>query len=168
MGKSKPKKITSDLKGLAAREAGLINNDTDGSSARVTQPKTGPKAPKNIEKIEELCQLLAQGHSVEASCVGANLARRTLYRWLDEDEELLDRIEDAKLAGEGSILAEMRSHINAKQDWKGLAWILERRWPERYSAKREIEVSTKQANGIPEVMAMLEQTNDMLKAEDED
>lgn len=164
MGKSK-KKVSSDLKGLAAREAGEIIE----TSAEVRpRAKTGPNAPKNQEKLEELCRLLALGHSVEASCVGANIKRSTLYRWLDADEELLDRIEDAKLAGEGAMVAEMRDLIQAKQDWKGLAWILERRWPERYSAKREIEVSTKQANGIPEVMAMLEQTNDMLKAEDED
>ena len=46
-----------------------------------------------------------------------------------------------------------------------LAWILERRWPERYSAKREIEVSTKKADGIPEVLAMLEQTQGMIDVE---
>ena len=160
----KPKKIKSDLKGLASREAGEVN-ETVKTSARV---RTGPKAPRNAEKLEELCHLLAKGHSVEAACVGANLSRATFYRWMQEDEELRDRIDDAKLAGEGAMIAEMRSLIEARQDWKGLAWLLERRWPERYSAKREIEVSTKQANGIPEVMAMLEQTNDMLKAEDED
>jgi hypothetical protein len=151
----KPK---SDLKGLASREAGETN-ETIETSARV---KTGPKAPRNAEKLEEVCHLLAKGHSVEAACVGANLSRATFYRWLDADEELRERIDDAKIAGEGAMISEMRSLIDARQDWKGLAWLLERRWPERYSAKREIEVSTKQLNGNAEVMAMIEQTNEML------
>jgi hypothetical protein len=153
----KPK---SDLKGIASREAGDISNvSSPQARARKTQ---GPTAPHNVEKLEEVCHLLAKGHSVEASCVGANLCRRKLYRWLEADEELRDRIEDAKIAGEGAMISEMRSLIEARQDWKGLAWLLERRWPERYSAKREIEVSTKQLNGNAEVMAMIEQTNEML------
>ena len=158
----KPKKLKSDLKGLASREAGDVG--AAGTSARVT---TGPKAPKNAEKLEEVCHLLAKGHSVEAACVGANLSRRSFYRWMEQDEELRDRIDDAKLAGEGAMIAEMRSLIEMKQDWKGLAWLLERRWPERYSAKREIEVSTKKADGTAEVLAMLEQTNEMLREPDE-
>ena len=158
----KPK---SDLKGLASREAGDISNvSSPQARARKTQ---GPTAPHNVEKLEEVCHLLAKGHSVEASCVGANLCRRKLYRWMQEDEELRDRIDDAKLAGEGAMIAEMRSLIEARQDWKGLAWLLERRWPERYSAKREIEVSTKKADGTAEVLAMLEQTNEMLREPDE-
>ena len=87
---------------------------------------------------------------------------------MQEDEELRDRIDDAKLAGEGAMIAEMRSLIEARQDWKGLAWLLERRWPERYSAKREIEVSTKKADGTAEVLAMLEQTNEMMKDKDDE
>ena len=153
----------SDLKGLAAREAGDASNVT---SARATQ---GPHAPRNAEKLDKVYHLLSEGQSVEAACVGASLCRRTFYRWLSDHEDIRDLVEDAKVAGEGKILAEMRRHIDAKQDWKGLAWILERRWPERYSAKREIEVSTKKADGIPEVLAMLEQTQGMIDVEpDED
>jgi hypothetical protein len=160
----KPKKLKSDLKGLASREAGDVSDGNLGTSARA---KTGPKAPRNAEKLEEVCHLLAKGHSVEAACVGANLSRTSFYRWMEQDEELRDRIDDAKIAGEGAMIAEMRSLIEMKQDWKGLAWLLERRWPERYSAKREIEVSTKKADGTAEVLAMLEQTNEMLREPDE-
>ena len=150
--------------GFASREAGDVSDGSLGTSARA---KTGPKAPRNAEKLEEVCHLLAKGHSVEAACVGANLSRTSFYRWMEQDEELRDRIDDAKIAGEGAMIAEMRSLIEARQDWKGLAWLLERRWPERYSAKREIEVSTKRADGTAEVLAMLEQTNEMLREPDE-
>lgn len=160
----KPKKTNSDLKGLASREAGETEDVSKGTSARAT---TGPKAPRNAEKLEEICHLLSKGHSVEAACVGAHLNRRSFYRWMQEDEELRDRIEDAKLAGEGAMIAEMRSLIDARQDWKGLAWLLERRWPERYSAKREIEVSTKKSDGTAEVLAMLEQTNEIMREPNE-
>ena len=152
----------SDLKGLAEREAGDVS---DVTSARATQ---GPHAPRNAEKLDNLYHLLSEGQSVEAACVGASLCRRTLYRWMSDHEDIRDQVEDAKVAGEGKILAEMRRHIDAKQDWKGLAWILERRWPERYSAMREIEVSTKKADGIPEVLAMLEQTQGMIDVEPSD
>jgi len=161
----KPKKLKSDLNGLASREAGDVSDGSLGTSARA---KTGPKAPRNAEKLEEVCHLLAKGHSVEAACVGANLSRTSLYRWMEQDEELRDRIDDAKIAGEGAMIAEMRSLIEMKQDWKGLAWLLERRWPERYSAKREIEVSAKKTDGTAEVLAMLEQTNEMMKDKDDE
>ena len=56
-------------------------------------------------------------------------------------------------------LQRLKENAEAKQDWRGNAWILERRYPDRWGAKREVEVnvndSSKKADDI--VISMLEQ-----------
>ena len=72
--------MSSDLKGLAQREA-LIIDGSGSTSAR--EPATGPYSKRNADKTAHFLDLLEQGHSVEASAVGANIPRRTIYNWRD-------------------------------------------------------------------------------------
>ena len=62
-------------------------------------------------------------------------------------------------------MAELKAQGQARQDWRASAWLLERRFPERWGAKRELEVNMKNdSNGIAEVMAMIEQTNHLAQS----
>ena len=51
-------------------------------------------------------------------------------------------------------------------DWRAYAWLLERRFPDRWSAKRETEVTINQSNGHAEVLSMIKQAQG-LNADDE-
>ena len=48
-------------------------------------------------------------------------------------------------------------------DWKAAAWRLERLRPDEFGAKKELQVTATQSNGLAEVIAMIEQTNDSVK-----
>ncbi len=152
-----------DLKGLAQREA-LIIDGSGGTSARAT-PASGPYSKRNAEKTKHFLDLLEQGHSVEASAVGANIPRRTIYNWRDKHEDFAQALDDAQYAAEGSVFSELRSMATRKDDTRALMWILARLRPDRYGDKQELQVSASQKDGIPEVIAMLEQTAHLVSKE---
>jgi transposase len=100
--------------------------------------------------------------SIEAACSVSGISRATYYRWLEKsgpDGEWTEEVEAAKDFAEAVQLQRLKENAEAKQDWRGNAWILERRYPDRWGAKREVEVnvndSSKKADDI--VISMLEQ-----------
>jgi hypothetical protein len=46
-------------------------------------------------------------------------------------------------------------------------WLLSKLRPDRYGDKKELEISTKTSDGLEEVKAMFEQTNDMMSQDEE-
>lgn len=149
-----------DLKGLAAREAGDFEALLEGT---ISTNARGPFSPKNKPKTEELLSLLAQGYSKEAACIGAHLSRRTFYNWVRDHPEFEEQVTDAQHAAEGHILTELRGAIQRKDDTKALMWLLSKLRPDRYGDKKELEISTKTSDGLEEVKAMFEQTNDIME-----
>lgn len=149
-----------DLKGLASREAGDVGEvleSTIGTNAR------GPFSPKNKPKVDELLSLLSQGFSKEAACIGAHLSRRTFYNWVRDHPDFEEQVIDAQHAAEGHILVELRGAIQRKDDTKALMWLLSKLRPDRYGDKKELEIKTNTSDGLEEVKAMFEQTNDMME-----
>jgi hypothetical protein len=144
------------LKAMAAREQGRTNR----TSAR--EPKHGPYAKKNKQKVELLLSLLAEGHSVEAASVGANIPRRTIYDWIEAHEQFADELQDARHAAEGHLLKSLLSVAARKDDAQTYRWLLSKRRPDIYGDRQELQVSSKVENGVPEVLAMLEQTNHLV------
>jgi len=164
--KKKSKQDLEALKDMAAREA-LIVDSTEKSQetdvgARAT-PKHGPYSRKYEEKTHKLLTYLAQGYSKEAACIGAHLNRPTLYKWLSEYPDFAEEVEDAQFMAEGHVLAELRGAIQRKDDTKALMWLLAKLRPDRYGDRKEVEITTKTNDGVQEVVAMFEQTNDMLE-----
>jgi hypothetical protein len=166
MSKKKSKKDLEALKDMAAREA--LNVDSTEKSqetdvgARAT-PKHGPYSRKYEDKTHKLLTYLAQGYSKEAACIGAHLNRPTLYKWLSDYPDFAEEVEDAQFMAEGHVLAELRGAIQRKDDTKALMWLLAKLRPDRYGDKKELEITTKTNDGVQEVVAMFEQTNDMLE-----
>ena len=69
------------------------------------------------------------------------------------------RLTDEAIAkSEEALLNQIMRMAITRDDWRAPAWILERRFPERWSAKQELKVETNQtSNGTEEVLSMLEQ-----------
>jgi len=165
MSKKKSKQDLEALKDMAAREALIVDSDDKSQKTNVgarATPKHGPYSRKYEEKTHKLLTYLAQGYSKEAACIGAHLNRPTLYKWLSEYPDFAEEVEDAQFMAEGHVLAELRGAIQRKDDTKALMWLLAKLRPDRYGDRKEVEITTKTNDGVQEVVAMFEQTNDML------
>lgn len=144
-----------DLKGLASREAGDVGEVLDESrtiSARARDPH-----------FQEVIEKIRLGLSVRGACGLSRFARSKLYRWMNDDELIKELVEEAIDEGFGNIEAKLMEGSSQADDtdWRAVSWMLARRFPDEYGEKKEIEVKSSTDNGIPEVIAMIEQTNEM-------
>jgi hypothetical protein len=144
---------TADLKGLAAREVGdveALNKENRTAIVRARDPR-----------FIELLERLRDGQSIRGACGSSRLPRRTLYDWMDTYPEIKEMVEEATDEGLGTIEVAMMQATSQSddKDWRALSWMMARRFPQEYGDKKEVEITAKKADGIPEVIAMIEQTN---------
>ena len=153
-------KTTDDLKGLAAREAGDVEALNEENRTAIVRARD----PRFIELLERL----RDGQSIRGACGSSRLPRRTLYDWMDSYPEIKELVEDATDEGLGTIeLAMMQATSQSDdKDWRALSWMMARRFPQEYGDKKEVEITAKKADGIPEVIAMIEQTNEIISEDD--
>ena len=102
--------------------------------------------------------------TIEAACAQSNISKSTFYEWLKksgEDGEWTKEVDAAITFSEAVILDKIKRASELKEDWRGWAWILERRFPQRWGAKREVEVNVNNPHQQSEEMfaAMVEQSN---------
>ena len=152
---------TDDLKGLAAREAGDVEALNKGNRTAIARARD----PRFIELLERL----RDGQSIRGACGSSRLPRRTLYDWMDTYPEIKEMVEEATDEGLGTIEVAMMQATSQSddKDWRALSWMMARRFPQEYGDKKEVEITAKKADGIPEVIAMIEQTNVMMEDKDD-
>jgi transposase len=129
------------------------------------------RRPKlNQEITDRICGALVRGASMQAAAAEASIGYSTLKRWLakgrEEDAEELysefyAEVEEATNRSEIHLLEKIR----AAEDWRASAWILSRRFPDRWSEKRSVEVST---NDRPDGAAMVASMLAQLREEHEE
>jgi hypothetical protein len=112
-----------EKKGLGKRDG--QNAAMAGRPTKLTEPVA-----------DDLVVLLAAGVPIPVAARSVGVSRRTLDRWLRQDE-LRDRVEQARATGpehRGHRRSAGRAARRAAQfDWKAAAWWLERRWPDRWA-----------------------------------
>ena len=138
-----------DLTELGRREAMSHQNNTNktpSSRAREIQPY---KYSEDVAMI--ICTYLRKGCTIEAACQAANIGRATYYRWMDEIPEFKEFVN----ATESDVEATLLETIREFGDWRAAAWILERRYPQRWGVKRELEVNVTKQTGTDVVHGML-------------
>ena len=132
---------------------------------QIAPKKRGPKGkPRSVR--DELLSNLREGLSIKASCALSGVSEATYYNWLDKDEggEWTEEVEAAKRFSEAVMVSRVKTLGEEKADWRAYAWLLERRFPEEWSAKREIDLNHNQVNdgGAALVIEMIEQTDQRL------
>lgn len=142
-----------DLEGLAAREA-----FSDLSKQRAKGTKYSSMIAHNI------CDLISKGVPLKQAAKAVNISEQTLHNWRKKKEDFAEMVEQALGVSEVRLISEISTH----EDWRAKAWILERRFPERWSKREKIEMNVQHSSGIEEVKAMFEQTNSLLSIENED
>ena len=148
----------SDWSGLAARESQPIDNVQE-ATARARDLRT----KKTPERMQAVIENIRDGQPITRAARLAGLNPATVHRWREEDEEFGEAVEDA-LEFQIAVLTAKVDRAS-DTDWKAAAWRLERLRPDEFGAKKELQVTATQSNGIAEVIAMIEQTNDSVKPE---
>lgn len=103
-------------------------------------PMAGRPTLLTEERADDLVVLLAAGVPVKVAARAVNVSRRTLDRWLRQDE-LRERVKQARAVGPVSTEAVTEARLvvllarAAQFDWRAAAWWLERRWPERWAER---------------------------------
>lgn len=128
----------------------------------------------DAKRVKLITDALRDGKSRGEAARLAAIGRRTLYDWLakgktqtpegvdayadDEYGNLVQEVEHAEAEWEQTLLDQIRdaasgAHTNRfgerQHSWQAAAWILERRWPERYAKRDPLKVELTGAGGQP-------------------
>lgn len=114
------------------------------------------KKPKKTKaRIDLILENLRKGITKKAACSQAGIDRKTLYKWCETDKELAAEVE-AAIDVSQSVL--VNAVITAAfTDWRAAAWMLERRFPESFAAKRDVAVNINKSDGTDVVVGMIAQ-----------
>ena len=140
------------LEGLAAREA---------MPSKIVKTKTTRARnyiKKTPERLNTICQHITTGITFKSACALSGISDATFYRWRQEDPEFEEDVQMATAVAEQVLLGHISEH--AITDWRAAAWILERRMPDDYSAKRDIEVNLKENHIVETIQSIVDQTNE--------
>ena len=120
-------------------------NDNKGRPSRIFE----------TERVEEFLQLMRDGVDFNIAADSAGLARSTVFEWLRKGREIQNRDDDTKELSfkdntyldflERFMRARVSPEVKAvevisrsieKGSWRAAAWVLEHRFPERWSLDR--------------------------------
>jgi len=121
-----------------------------------SRPHPIGRPPKlTTEMIEQICDLLIEGSTIARSAMLTGISESTIYRWLAMGKsegaepiyiELVTRVGEAIESSEFELLQRMRIAGSKSDHWRSTAWMLERRFPEKYGKN----VSNQVGNQNPE------------------
>lgn len=90
------------------------------------------------KKVAELVAAVETGVSIESACAMVGIHRSTWYEWR-ERPEIEARLDRALAVAESRLLDSIREA--GRDDWRASAWILERRYPETWSKRSEVQAA---------------------------
>jgi len=104
----------------------------------------------NALTLDTITQAVAAGATYEVAAQAAGIHRDTLRQWRETgthdleagrttpQSDLVAALRDARAQGEVDLIRRIRAH--GESDWRPLAWILERRAPERWAQRAMLDV----------------------------
>jgi transposase len=113
---------------------------------------TGRPCKLTPELQDTLCKALGLGLYVETACLLAGIAKDTFYNWVNEGEskksgkfrQFSDAIKKAQAESETRWIA----HIVQDDSWTSKAWLLERKFKDRWGRAIRQEISGPQGGPI--------------------
>ena len=92
----------------------------------------GRPSKLTAEVIEQIERLIAAGVSGAEAAAAAGVPRTSFYRWMAAGGELRDRVERARAQSEAVLVVRI-ARAAERGSWRAAAWLLERRYPERWA-----------------------------------
>lgn len=137
------------------------------------KPKIGRPQKISMELIERIADHIRKGNFIDVSCAFEGIHKDTYYRWLKEGANSTDPDDLKKIFSDTVSKAEAESIIDMNDDmakhgannWKPIAWRMERRFQNKYGKRQEIEVKGNPLEGLNNV---IEESKKLLKKEDLD
>jgi transposase-like protein len=125
-------------------DAILMMENIEFESAK---PHPFGRPPKlDNEKIEKFCDLIIQGRSFAKAAIMIGVSPSTLQRWLkrgrnEQDgsmyRKLVDMVDEATELSEFELRHRVSLAGQDSKNWRALAWMLERRFPEKYGKQSQ-------------------------------
>ena len=131
----------------------------------------GRRSKLTPEVKEKICGYVRQGLSFEAAARLAGISESTFYRWRHWGEnarsgifrEFWEELKKAEVEAEAALVNYIRTEAQSGT-WQAAAWILERRYPERWGKRERVE----HEHGVGDALAqVLERLADRGGAEDD-
>jgi transposase len=103
------------------------------------------KLKLNKELIGRISGFIANGNYHAQACAMCHIGTTTFYRWLEKGEheqkglfrDLWDAVKEAESVAEARFI---QTIVN-DDSWQSKAWLLERRFPERWGRKDRLEAN---------------------------
>jgi hypothetical protein len=103
---------------------------------------------KFSEEIREtIYDLVSKGYTYKDICAVCDITEQTFYNWVDRGKkaksgqykEFFVELEKAKALRKNNLVAELIDMGRSRDDWKALAWILERGYGDEF-ARPEVKI----------------------------
>jgi len=111
------------------------------------------------ELTKKVGELLEEGLYVETVCKAVGISTKTFYQWLNRGETEKKYAEFKKVVEESEAKFEERLVGTIKtysiEDWKAAAWLLERRFPRRWSQHISEETTIEMQEGMKEFLTRI-------------
>ena len=133
--------------------------------AKKPRKKQTTRSQKAIK--EEILENIKTGMTIEAAALLAGVARSTYYGYRETDPKFAEAADQASRFAEAVFLERIKQAAMDRVDWKAWAWILEKRFPDDYGKRQELQVNTTSASdGTAEVLSMMEQIKSLRNTPD--
>jgi len=120
-------------------------------------PKIGRPTKATPERIDTILEGIRAGLTYEVAAKRAGINRSTLAEWRKKGESgddeyfaaFYDGIKKAEAEAEFELLNQIKCAGYSPERWQALAWILERRYPDRYGRIDRLKAELTGRDGDP-------------------
>lgn len=118
-----------------------MKKESNKKQNRVTGGKNGRPSKLTAEIKQKVKELIELGMNYKDVCLSIGITEETFSQWRKKYSEFSELVDSANSKVKEISLKSIR--VGEMRDWKAAAWRLERRWPDEYKEKKEIEVKDK-------------------------
>lgn len=108
-------------------------------TGRIKGGKVGQPTKYTPELVQRTKELIELGLNYQDVCDSLGISKETFSQFRKKYIEYSDVVRVANAKVKEISLKSLR--VGEMKDWKAAAWRLERRWPEEYKEKKELELT---------------------------